>query len=262
MDVLPIYLALGAFAGLIAGLFGVGGGLIIVPVLSLLFETQGMSGAVFVHLAIGTSLTTIVVTSVSSTWAHHRHGAVQWGMVRGLSVGIVIGALLGAVIAYVLPTRILRIVFGVFELAVAAQIGLNLMASAHRRLPGQPMLTVAGIVIGALSSVVGIGGGTLTVPFLAWCNVSIRRAVATASACGFPISLAGAVGFIVTGWGVTALPEWSTGYLYWPAFAGIAATSLLFAPFGARLAHRLPVNVLRRIFAGFLTILGVRMLVG
>jgi uncharacterized protein len=262
MEVIFIYLLIGIIAGVIAGLFGVGGGLIIVPALVVLFERQGVSSSTLVHVAIGTSLATIVVTSLSSMRAHHRHGAVQWNVFRQLVPGIVIGALLGAVIADFMPTPVLRVVFGIFELAVAIQIGFNFMASPHRQVPSQPIMSVAGVIIGAVSSVVGIGGGTMTVPFLVWCNVSIRRAVATSSACGLPISVAGAAGFVLTGWNEPGLPAGSTGYLYWPAFVGIAAASLFSAPLGAKLTHTLPVEVLRRIFAGFLAILGVRMLIG
>jgi len=262
MALISIYLVLGVFAGLVAGLFGVGGGLIIVPALTILFERYGIASGSYVHLAIGTSLATIVVTSISSMRAHHRHGAVQWDVFRQLTPGIVIGALVGAVIADFLPTAILRVVFAFFELVVAIQIGFNLMASPHRHLPRSRVMAGVGTVVGVISSVVGIGGGTMTVPFLVWCNVSIRKAVATSSACGLPISIAGAAGFVFTGWGEPTLPAGSTGYLYWPAFAGIAAASVVFAPLGARLAHTLPVAMLQRVFAVFLALLGLRMLIG
>ncbi len=262
METLLIFLLVGAFAGTIAGLLGVGGGLIIVPVLALLFQRWGFADGIIMHLAIGTSLATIVLTAISSMWAHHKRGAVDWSVFRRLTPGIVVGALLGAVIADFIPTRGLRLFFGVFELVVAVQIGLNLMASPHRRLPGNVGMGVAGTVIGALSAVVGIGGGTLTVPFLVWCNSALRNAVATSSATGLPIAIAGAVGFVLTGWNAPDLPPWSTGYLYWPAFAGIALTSLAFAPLGTWLAHTLPVATLRRFFAIFLAVLGVRMLLG
>lgn len=262
MDVLIIYLAVGAFAGLIAGLLGVGGGLIIVPVLVFVFQGQGVDASVIVHLAIGTSLATIAITSISSMRAHHRHGAVQWAVFRRLTPGIVVGALLGAVIADFLPTKAMRLWFGIFELLVAAQIGFNLMVAPRGHLPGTLGTSIAGGVIGAISAALGIGGGTLTTPFLVWCNISLRQAVATSSACGLPIALAGAAGFVATGWHNSALPAWSSGYLYWPAFAGIVISSLLFAPLGAKLTHTLPVVVLRRFFAIFLAVLGVRMLIG
>jgi uncharacterized membrane protein YfcA len=262
MEVVAIYLALGAVAGLAAGMFGIGGGVVIVPVLALVFAAQGFADGVSMHLAIGTSLATIVVTSISAMHAHHRRGAVQWRVFRQMVPGVMLGALLGAVVADFLPARALRIVFGAFELAVALQIGLDLMVSPQRKLPGQPTMTAAAVTIGAMSSVVGIGGGTLIVPFLVWCNMSIRRAVATSSACGLPLSAAGAVGFVAMGWSDVTLPAWSTGYLYWPALGGIAAASLLFAPLGATLAHVLPVVTLRRLFSAVLAVLGVLMLLG
>lgn len=262
LEILLTYLLVGAFAGVIAGLLGVGGGLIIVPVLALLFQRWGFADGVVMHLAIGTSLATIVLTAISSMRAHHRRGAVDWPVFRRLTPGVVAGALAGAVIADFMPTHALRLFFGVFELAVAVQIGFQLMAAPHRRLPGKAGMTTAGAVIGAVSSVVGIGGGTLTVPFLAWCNVALRNAVATSSAVGLPIALAGAVGFVATGWKTPDLPAWTTGYLYWPAFVGIGVASLMFAPVGAWLAHTLPVAILRRFFAVFLAVLGVRMLLG
>lgn len=262
LEILLVYLLVGAFAGTIAGLLGVGGGLIIVPVLALLFQRWGFADGVVMHLAIGTSLATIVLTAISSMRAHHKRGAVDWPVFRRLTPGIVVGALAGAAIADFMPAKALRLFFGVFELAVATQIGLNLMASPHRRLPGKAGMGIAGTAIGALSAVVGIGGGTLTVPFLVWCNVGLRNAVATSSATGLPIAVAGAVGFVLTGWNAQDLPPWSTGYLYWPALLGIAAASLVFAPLGAWLAHTLPVHTLRRFFAIFLAVLGVRMLLG
>lgn len=262
METLLIYLVVGAFVGLIAGLLGVGGGLIIVPALVFVFQGQGVSVDVIVHLAIGTSLATIAVTSISSMRAHHRHGAVQWDVFRRLTPGIVIGALLGAVIADFLPTKAMRLGFGIFELLVAAQIGFNLMLAPRGHLPGTVGTSLAGGVIGAVSAALGIGGGTLTTPFLVWCNFSLRQAVATSSACGLPIALAGAAGFIVTGWSEPGLPSWSSGYFYWPAFAGIVVSSLLCAPLGAKLTHTLPVTALRRFFAIFLAVLGIRMLIG
>jgi uncharacterized membrane protein YfcA len=262
MEIIFTYILVGIAAGVLAGMFGVGGGLVIVPVLVVVFGLQGVSPSVIVHLAIGTSLATIVVTSLSSMRAHHSHGAVLWDVFRRLTPGIVVGALLGAVIADFLPTPVLRVIFAIFELAVAIQIFFHFMASPHRQLPDKVGMTAAGVVIGVVSSIVGIGGGTMTVPFLVWCNIPIRQAVATSSACGFPISVAGAAGFVLTGWNEAALPPSSTGYLYWPAFIVIALASVLSAPLGAKLTHTLPVEILRRVFAGLLVVLGLRMLIG
>jgi len=259
---LPGYLLAGVIAGVLAGMLGVGGGLVIVPVLAFLFAQQGFDSAVIMHLAIGTSLATIVLTSISSIRAHHRRGAVRWPVVASLTPGIILGAWLGAAVAHQLPNTALRVIFGIFELAVAAQMALEVSAAPHRQLPGRAGTGLAGMVIGSVSAIVGIGGGTLTVPFLTWCNVEMRQAVATSAACGLPIALSGAVAFVVTGWHDPALPPASSGYLHWPALFGIAITSVLFAPLGARLAHTLPVRTLRRFFALFLLLLGIRMLLG
>ncbi|UCE90313.1 MAG: sulfite exporter TauE/SafE family protein [Pseudomonadota bacterium] len=255
-----VYLLLGAFAGTAAGLLGVGGGLIIVPVLALVFSDYGFAPELIMHLAVGTSLATIVLTSISSVRAHHQRGAVMWPEFARLTPGIVLGAWLGAAVAHLMPTTAMRIFFGCFELAVAAQLAFGLKPNAHRQLPGNVAMFGAGGVIGTVSAIVGIGGGTLTVPFLVWCNVAMRNAVATSSACGLPIAVAGAIGFVVAGWNQAALPDWSTGYVYWPAFAGIVAASVVFAPLGAWLAHQLPAQTLKRVFALFLAVLGIRML--
>ncbi len=259
-DILFYYLLLGSIAGVIAGLLGVGGGLIIVPALILILGMQGIDQLHIVHIAIGTSLATIVVTSMSSMWAHHRHGAVQWRVFKRLVPGIVVGALIGAVITDYMSGALLRKVFSVFVLAAAVQMLTGAQPAAHRTVPETVGMFGAGGIIGAVSSIIGIGGGTMTVPFLLWCNVNIRRAVATSAACGLPIAIAGACGYVLTGWNETAMPAWSSGYIYWPAFVGIVVMSIFFAPLGAYLAHRLPVASLKKIFALLLFVIGIRML--
>lgn len=261
MDTLLLYLLLGVFAGTLAGLLGVGGGLVMVPVLVFIFQGQAMPGAVIMHMALGTSLAIIMLTSLSSIRAHQQRGAVLWVVCGRLTPGIVLGALSGAVVADALPDAVLKPVFGIFELLVALQMWLGVRPSMQRSLPDWPGMSVAGWVIGTVSAIVGIGGGTLTVPFLTWCRVGIHNAVATSAACGLPIAVAGTLGFIATGWNETGLPDRSSGYVYWPAFAAVAITSILFAPLGARLAHALPADKLKKFFAIFLAILGVRMLV-
>lgn len=257
---LLLYAVVGAFAGVLAGLFGVGGGLIIVPALVFVFAGQQVSGEVAVHLAIGTSLATIVFTSLSSIRAHHRRGAVLWPVVLRLAPGIVVGVWLGAGVAKLLPAQALRGVFGVFELLVALQMAFSRPPAPHRSLPGGAGMFAAGSLIGGVSALVGIGGGSLTVPFLLWCRITMQRAVATSSACGLPIALAGALGFAVTGWNAPGLPAWSSGFIYWPALLGIALFSVLTAPLGARLAHNLSPARLKLFFAAFLAVLGLKML--
>ena len=262
LSTLLFYLTLGLFAGVMAGLLGVGGGLIIVPTLAWIFHHQQVDDAIVMHLAIGTSLATIVVTSISSVRAHHRRGAVLWPIFWRLTPGIIVGAWLGAAIADALPSAVLSKVFAVFVLTVAAQMGFGAKPAPHRELPGTTGMLTAGGVIGAVSAIVGIGGGSLTVPFLTWCNTAIRQAVATSSACGLPIALAGALGFVVTGLNAAGRPDWSLGYVYGPALVGITLTSMLSAPLGAKLAHTLPTEMLKKVFAAFLTLVGVKMLLG
>lgn len=256
------YLVLGMFAGTIAGLLGVGGGLIIVPVLVFIFTANGFPPESIVHLAVGTSLATIIVTSISSARAHHQHGAVLWPVFRQLVPGIVVGTFIGAALADLMNAASLRMFFGGFELIVAVQMALNIKPNPHRQLPGVMGASVAASVIGAISAIVGIGGGTMTVPFLVWCNVTMQKAVATSAAVGLPIAVAGATGFLVSGLNEQNLPNYAVGYLYLPALLGIVVTSMLFAPLGARFAHRLPTAILKKIFALLLAILGINMLLG
>jgi uncharacterized membrane protein YfcA len=259
IETIGVYLVLGAFAGTIAGLLGVGGGLIIVPVLVYVFSLQHFSPAVMVHLAVGTSLATIVFTSLSAVRAHHKRGAVHWDVVWKITPGIVVGALLGSVLAKWMPAASLRHFFAIFEWLVAAQLLVGFRPKPGRTLPQFPGMLGVGGLIGCISSLVGIGGGTLTVPFLAWCNLRIQEAVATSSACALPIAIAGTAGFIVTGWAQAQLPATSLGFVYLPAWLGIVLASVLFAPVGAWLAHRLPAHLLRRFFAIFLLVLGFYM---
>lgn len=256
------YLGIGLFAGVLAGLLGVGGGLVIVPALVMLFAAQGFSADIVVHLAVGTSLLTIIATGASSTWAHDGHGAVDWPLFGQLALGLVPGAVAGGLLAAVIPAATLQGVVAVYVLVVAVQVLAGLKPAAHRELPGRLMRAIAGAVIGAVSAVVGIGGGSLTVPWLLWHNVSMPRAVATSSACGVPLAAAGALAFVVAGWGQPLLPEGASGYVYWPAAAGIVLTSLLTAPLGARLAHTLPIPVLKRLFGVFLLLVAAKMLLG
>ena len=262
MSFLLAYLGLGLFAGFVAGLLGVGGGLILVPALAWIYAQQGFPAEYNIHMALGTSLATIVLTSIASLRAHHAHGAVRWAVVRRIAPGIVLGTLVGAIAAAWLSDKGLKWFFVVFLFYAATQMLFGFKPTAHRQLPGWPGMTAAGSVIGLVSSWVGIGGGTLSVPFLNWCNVRFQEAIGTSAAIGFPIAVAGTVGYALSGQMATGLPEWSLGFVYLPALAAIAAMSWLTAPFGARMTHRWPVARLKRIFAGLLYLLGLRMLYG
>lgn len=258
LTTLALYLLLGALAGVVAGLFGIGGGLLIVPVLIFTFQLQGIDPAVLTHMAVATSLATIVITSISSVRAHQQHGAVRWELFRPLALGILAGAGLGVYTAVQLSGAVLQLALGLFVLLVAMQMALNLKPSAGEPVSGKGELGLAGGLIGWASSIFGIGGGTLTVPYLSWRRVAMQQAVATSAACGLPIALVGALTNVWVGWGRPLLPEWSLGYVYLPAFVGIVMASSLTAPLGARLAHRLPQPVLKKVFAAFLAVVGAR----
>ena len=260
LTVLAIYIVLGVVAGFIGGLLGLGGGIVIVPALLFIFAWQGFSNDLLMHLAIATSLATIIFTSISASYAHHTRGAVLWSPVLRLLPGLIIGAIGGAMMADHLSAAILRRSFGIFEILVALQIGLAVKPPPHRQLLGASGLLFVGTGIGTLATILGIGGGTLTVPFLLWCRVNIRQAVATASACGLPIALAGTVALVIAGWDNYRLPEYSLGYVHWPAALLISLASILFAPAGVKLAHTLPVLILQRIFAVILCGIGLKML--
>lgn len=261
MEFWLFYLAAGVIAGFLAGLLGVGGGLVIVPVLTFIFAGQHFPDAYIQHLALGTSLASILFTSLSSLRAHHAHGAVIWDVVRGITPGIVAGTLLGSVLAAQLSSHFLKAFFVAFIYYVATQMLLNIKPKPSRLLPGPLGMFGAGSFIGGISSLVGIGGGTVSVPFMTWCNVKLHQAIGTSAAIGFPIAVAGAVGFVVNGLAVKGLPAYSLGFVYLPALLGLVLASVLVAPFGARLAHRLPVAALKKIFALLLYALGTRMLV-
>lgn len=257
---LVAYLALGAFVGFFAGLLGVGGGGIMVPILTTLFAAQGVPREHLVHLALGTSMAAIVVTSVASLRAHHKHGAVRWDIVRGVAPGVLLGTFGGTFIASRVPTTPLAIFFGCFMAYVALQMILNVKPKPSRELPGTAGLAGVGGVIGVISALVAIGGGSLSVPFMTWCNVKMQNAIGTSAAIGLPIAVAGAVGYLINGWGSGGLPEWSAGYVYLPALILLSALSSFTAPIGARLAHKLPVATLKKIFAGVLVLLSTKML--
>ncbi len=262
MILLLAYLAVGAVAGVMAGLFGIGGGMIIVPVLVIAFASQGFSHEVLTHMAVATSLATIVFTSISSVRTHHQKGAVDWPLVGQLSSGVLVGAALGVLTMDYMSGALLQIVIGVFALIMAAQMGLGLKPKPSRELPGAAGLGAAGGIIGWLSAICGIGGGSLTVPYLTWCNHPVQRSVAVAAACGFPIALVAAGTNVAVGWGNPLLPEQTFGYVYWPAMVGIVLTSVPFARLGAKLAHRLSAEKLKKLFALLLVVVGIKFLTG
>ena len=255
---LPMLLFSGAVAGVLAGLLGIGGGIIIVPIVTLLFEGNGMPHGLAIKMALGTSLATIVVTAVSSIYAHHRKGAVEWGLFRIMGPAVVVGSLAGAWLADLIPGRALYVAFVVFLFAVAVQMALS-RVSAHRGLPSVGALAATSAGVGVVSALMGIGGGTMNVPFLSYCGVPVKRAIATAAAIGLPLAISATIGYIIGGLDEPGTPAASIGYVNLPVFGGVVAASLIFAPLGAKLAHRLPDQLLRRLFAVFLFVMAGRM---
>ncbi len=252
---------LGVCTGFLAGLLGIGGGMIMVPFLTIILSNRGVVGDLAVKMAIATSMATIIFTSVSSVRAHHKRGAVRWDIVRLLAPGIVIGSILGSMGVFaLLKGSTLAIVFGLFVGFSATQMFLDKKPKPTRQLPGTAGTLAVGGGIGFLSGLVGAGGGFISVPFMAWCNVAIHSAVATSAALGFPIAVANVAGYIASGLKLTGLPPGSFGYIWLPGLVTIALCSVVTAPLGAKLAHALPVGKLKRVFASILYLLAAYML--
>jgi len=254
------YLGIGVAVGFLAGLLGIGGGMVMVPMLFFVFSAKGFAAEHLMHFALATGLATIVFTSASSVLAHHRHQGVDWHVARIMAPGIATGALGAALVAGYIPTRPLAVFFTAFMFYASAQMFFERKPVPTRRLPGAAGLFAAGAGIGGVSAILAAGGAFLSIPFLARCNVPLRRAIGTAAANGFPIAVAGTVGYVVQGLRVPGLPEGTLGYVYLPALALIVAASTPVAPLGARLAHRLPVRRLRVVFSLTLLALALRML--
>jgi uncharacterized membrane protein YfcA len=251
---------LGMVSGVLAGLFGIGGGLVIVPVLVLLFTAQGIPADLIMIMAVATSLATIIVTSTASVLAHHRLGSVVWGKVFRLVPGIMIGAAFGAVVADHMDADMLRFIFILFLLYVGVQMAFQIKPAPGTVKESKALDLSVASLIGLMSSIVGIGGGTLTVPYLVRCRYAMRNAVAISSACGLPIAVAGTVSYVVLGWDQSQLPEWSLGYVYLPAFLGISLGSFFTAPLGAKLAHQLPAQKLRRYFSILIFLMAAKLI--
>lgn len=260
---LAVYAALGAVAGILAGLLGIGGGLVIVPMLVFAFGWQKFPDPVIMHLALGTSMASILFTSVSSFRAHHKRGAVQWQVVWRIVPGILTGTFLGSCLAARMSSSFLKGFFVIFLYYVGTQMLLNRKPKPTRKIPGPAGMFGVGNVIGAFSSLVGIGGGTLSVPFMIWCNLTVHMAIGTSAAIGFPIAIAGTIGYIFNGMREAGnLPGYSLGFVYLPALFGLVCASVMTAPLGVRLAHSLPVNRLKRVFALILFVVATRMAFG
>ena len=251
---------LGLCSGFLAGLLGIGGGMVMVPFISAILAARGVEAGLSVKMAIASSRATISFSSISSVHAHHKRGAVRWDIVKGLAPGIVLGAMVASLGVFaMLKGSVLAFVFAGFVSFSATQMFLDKKPAAARHIPGTPGLLGAGGVIGFLSGLVGAGGGFVSVPFMTWCNVAIHAAVATSAALGFPIAVANVVGYAIAGQGVQGLPPQSFGYLWLPGLVVIASCSVLMAPLGAKAAHALPVKKLKRAFACTLYVLAIYM---
>lgn len=260
METVLVYVGLGIGAGLLAGMLGVGGGQVVVPGLLYIFHLKGFQDGYLVHMALGTSLATIVVTSLSSAYSHYRLRSINLHLVQRMTPGIVVGAALGGLAAGYFPSGALRLMFGGFLILLAAQMAFSLKPKPERELPPTAGLAAVSGAIGWVSAVVGVGGGSMVVPYLSWCNVNMKTAVGTASACGVPLALAGMAGYVVSGWSHPGLPSYSLGFIYVPAWLAVSLLSIVFTRVGATLTHRLPVALLKKLFSGFLFIAGVRIL--
>ena len=254
------YLGIGVAVGFLAGLLGIGGGAVTVPLLVWALGAQALPAEHVMRLALGTSMAVIFFTSLSSMRAHQQRGAVDWGIVRAMAPGILAGSFGAALAAAYIPTRALAVVFTVLALYAAVQMLFELRPPPSRALPGAAGLFAAGAGIGVASSLFAAGGAFLTVPFLAWCNVPIRRAIGTAAGNGFPIALAGTAGYVLQGLRAEGLPPATLGYVYLPALVLIVVASMSMAPIGARTAYRVPVKALRIVFAILIGAMALRTL--
>ncbi|MCT8988491.1 sulfite exporter TauE/SafE family protein [Shewanella phaeophyticola] len=256
-----MFLLLGSFVGFMAGLLGIGGGGILVPVLTSIFLFNGIATDHVVHLALGTSMACMVITTFSSFRSHNAKGAVVWLAVKGMVFGIILGTFSATFLASYLSSLFLGIFFALFMAFVSSQMFLNKKPKPSRELSVPTGLFAAGFGIGSISALVSIGGGSLTVPYLTWQNIEIKKAIGTSAAIGLPISVVGTVGYLINGWHYSSPNDYILGYVYLPAVVLISLTSFITAPLGAGFAHKLPVSILKKIFAVLLITLSIKMLV-
>lgn len=258
IEFIIVCLILGIFVGIAAGLFGIGGGALMVPLLAILFSWQHVAQEQAMLLALGSSMAAIIMTSAASLYHHQQLQGIRWPIVLSMAPGMVAGALLSSSLATLIDSRYLALFFSLFTAYVAIQMFCNFQPDSQRQLCSRPTLLASGCGIGSISALVSIGGGTLTVPFLSWQNIPLKQAIGTSAALGLPISLAGSLGYALQP-ASSALP-YSSGNIYWPAVILISGCSIFTTRLGARLAHRLPVNKLKKGFALLLVLLSLNML--
>ncbi|GHE92303.1 sulfite exporter TauE/SafE family protein [Thalassotalea profundi] len=251
---------LGCVTGFLAGLLGIGGGLVIVPALVYLLPSVGVEPDLVMPIALATSLASIMFTSSSAAWAHHKNKNIPWKTTRKLVATIALGALIGAYIADVLSSQTLKVVFAISVILLASYMLLSIRMTKVKPMPGDKAVELIGLITGTISSLMGIAGGAILVPVLTYFSMSIRHAIGTATVCGFVVATFGAIGFIVTGIDQEGLPNWSLGYIYLPALLGFISTSSLFAPLGVKWATKVPVKTLKKMFAAFLILVAIKMI--
>lgn len=259
LEIIISFLLLGSVVGFTAGLLGVGGGGIMVPVLTTIFLYQGIPVEKIVHLALGTSMASMIFTSMSSLRAHHAKNGVVWPIVKQMVLGILIGTFLATFIASSLSSLYLAIFFSMFMAYVSVQMFID--KKSTKSMSSFWELFLAGTGIGTISALVSIGGGSLTVPYLVRRKVNIKKAIGTSAAIGLPISLAGTLGYVINGWSHTASDSFTFGFIYFPGVVLISLISMIFAPIGAKMAHQLPVPIMKKIFSVLLILLSIKMLI-
>lgn len=255
-----IYLFLGVFAGTLSGLFGIGGGLVIVPTLLFCFKFLGFSAENAIHMAIGTSLSIIVITASNSVYSHNKRGSIDWKVVKKLLIPLIIGTFLGGLTSSMLSASFLEIAFSIYVVLVSVKMFLDVKVDKVERETSVLLYSIVGAIIGFKSAILGIGGGTISIPFLSWRGFPMKKAVGVSAALGLPISIVGTASYIISGLKVTGLPEHSLGYIYLPAFIGVILTSAFSAHLGAKLSHKLPQDKMKKGFAVFLSIVAIKMI--
>jgi uncharacterized protein len=258
--VITAFILLGAFAGIMAGLLGIGGGLVVVPGLAFIFQYAPVPHQYIMQMAAGTSLAIMIPTTVRALTAHLKHQVNVWPVYRRMVGSVIFGAVAGAFLAHVVNSKVLEVLFGFFVLYMAVRLWFDSRAEAQGQMPGPLGINIFGTIVGLKSGLLGIGGGVLTIPFLTRWSVPIRDAIAVSNAVSFTVAVIGTVSFIISGLLVSGMPAWSTGYVYWPAWLPVALVSMVVAPWGVKLAHRLSPKILKRIFSIFLLIVAAQML--
>ncbi|MCB1826938.1 MAG: sulfite exporter TauE/SafE family protein [Coxiellaceae bacterium] len=260
LEDIAIYIVIGIIAGLLAGTLGIGSGVFIVPALAFVFAREHFPPSLIMHMAAGTSLMCIAVTTVRALMSHLKRNVAFWSVYKRLYPSIIVGTISGAILSHYLHSRTLSIIFGIIVFLLGIKMFFPLPKSESRHLPGTLGCSTAGFLIGAKSGLLGLGGGALSTPFLTHYGVSLRQSVVVATAVSVTVSTVGAISFMLTGIDAQSVLAWTTGYVYWPAWFGVIVGSLTFVPLGVKLSHRLPTDILKRIFAVFLCVVGVHML--